>query len=75
MGKNLKGKEIGRGIDQRADGRYRTRFVNRCGNRIEECFDDSKKAKQWLERERALDKQYAKIPDSGMRVDDCYKGN
>jgi len=72
MGKNLKGKEIGRGIDQRADGRYRARFVNRCGNRIEECFDDPKKAKQWLERERALDKQYAKSPDPGMIVDDWF---
>lgn len=33
MGKSLKGKELGKNISQRKDGRYQARFVNRFGNR------------------------------------------
>ena len=33
MGKSLKGKELGKGISQRKDGRYQARFVNRFGKR------------------------------------------
>ncbi|MCD8132423.1 MAG: site-specific integrase [Clostridiales bacterium] len=33
MGKDLKGKELGKGITQRKDGRYYARFVDRFGNR------------------------------------------
>ena len=33
MGKSLKGKELGTGITQRADGRYQGRFTNRFGKR------------------------------------------
>lgn len=32
MGKNLKGKECGKGICQRKDGQYYARFVDRSGN-------------------------------------------
>ena len=33
MGKDLKGKELGNGISQRANGVYQARFVNRFGKR------------------------------------------
>jgi len=33
MGKNLKGKELGKGISQRKDGRYCARYVDRFGKR------------------------------------------
>ena len=33
MGKSLKGKELGKGISQRKDGRYQARFINRFGVR------------------------------------------
>ena len=32
MGKNLKGKDCGRGITQRKDGKYYARFTNSRGN-------------------------------------------
>ena len=32
MGKDLKGKELGKGISQRADGRYIARFTAKQGN-------------------------------------------
>lgn len=33
MGKSLKGKEIGQGIIQKADGRYGARYTDRFGKR------------------------------------------
>ena len=33
MGKDLKGKELGKGISQRADGRYIARFTSKTGKR------------------------------------------
>ena len=33
MGKDLKGKELGKGISQRADGRYFARFTSKTGKR------------------------------------------
>ncbi len=33
MGKNLKGKEIGQGIIQKANGRYEARYTDRFGKR------------------------------------------
>lgn len=33
MGKELKGKELGKGISQRADGRYIARFTSKTGKR------------------------------------------
>lgn len=39
MGKNLKGKEIGRGLCQRKDGLYSARFVGKDGKRQEKYFE------------------------------------
>ena len=38
MGKNLKGKECGKGIYQRKDGLFSARFVSRTGKRYEKYF-------------------------------------
>lgn len=38
MGKNLKGKECGKGIYQRKDGLYHARFVDKAGKRHEKYF-------------------------------------
>ena len=34
MGKSLKGKDLGKGIDQLNDGRYRARYLNEYGKRV-----------------------------------------
>lgn len=52
MAKNLRGKELGKGISQRKDGRYSARFLSLSGKRIEKYFDTPKEAKQWLEDKR-----------------------
>lgn len=39
MGKDLKGKELGVGLNQRKDGRYQARFTKKDGKRAEKNFD------------------------------------
>jgi hypothetical protein len=39
MGKNLKGRECGKGISQRKDGKYTARFTSKDGSRREKHFD------------------------------------
>ena len=45
MGKDLKGKELGKGLAQRKDGKYTYRYTLN-GSRIEERFDKAKEAKK-----------------------------
>ena len=39
MSKNLKGRELGKGLSQRKDGRYSARFVTKSGKRLEKYFE------------------------------------
>lgn len=48
MGKNLKGKEIGKGICQRKDGKYAARYTAKDGSRKEKHFDTLPEARNWL---------------------------
>lgn len=48
MGKDLKGKELGLGISQRANGLYTARFTNRFGKRVQKYFRKLQECKQWL---------------------------
>ena len=43
MGKNLKGKEIGKGICQRKDGKYSARYTAKDGSRKESTLTRSRK--------------------------------
>lgn len=49
MGKNLKGKDCGKGIYQRKDGLYSARFVDRVGKRHEKYFQTLPEARNWIE--------------------------
>lgn len=48
MGKNLKGKECGKGICQRKDGLYFARFYAKNGTRQNGYFKTLPEAKKWL---------------------------
>lgn len=48
MGKNLKGRECGKGIYQRKDGFYSARFVDRAGKRHEKYFQTVPEARNWI---------------------------
>ena len=66
MGKDLKGKELGKGICQRKDGLYFARRVVQ-GKKYESYFKTVKEAKSWLK-----DLNTSKS-ESSMTVDDWYK--
>lgn len=71
MGKNLKGKECGKGISQRKDGLYCARFVDKCRKRHEKYFSSIPEARNWLDEARYADKHDVFIP-SDMTVDDWF---
>ena len=56
MGKDLKGRELGKGIVQRKDGRYYARFICKNGDRIGDYFNTAKLARDWLEDKRYEDR-------------------
>ena len=74
MGKNLKGKECGKGICQRKDGLYSARFLDRFGNRKVRYFGSVVEAKNWLEDARYEDKHAdtVMISDTEMTVEDWF---
>lgn len=55
MGKDLKGKELGVGLNQRKDGRYQARFTKTNGQRCEKNFLKLNEARTWLYEQKYLD--------------------
>ena len=53
MGKDLRGKELGRGISQREDGLYVARYTNKYGKRVQKVLPKLQELRQWL-----VDAQY-----------------
>ena len=72
MGKDIKGRELGKGLTQRKDGRYSAKFPNRLGKREEKCFSTLPEARNWLEDARYEDRHRLFNPSSGMTVDDWF---
>lgn len=68
MGKNLKGKECGKGIGQRKDGLYSARFVDRFGKRHEKYFKTLPEARNWIEEVKYADKHDNIIVPDDMTV-------
>ncbi|MCM1064261.1 MAG: site-specific integrase [Eubacterium sp.] len=48
MGKDLRGKELGKNISQRKDGLYTARFTDRLGKRRQQYFKKLQDCRQWL---------------------------
>lgn len=69
MGKDLKGKELGVGLNQRKDGRYQARFTRFNGQRSEKNFAKISEARSWLNEQRYLDSITA---TGDMTVDEWY---
>ena len=70
MGKDLRGKELGKGLRQRTDGKYIARYSCRNGKRPEKAFEKLGSARIWLEEQRYLDKNNEQAPVSAMTVDE-----
>lgn len=73
MGKNLKGKECGKGIYQRKDGLFSARFVNMQGKRQEKCFSTVQEARNWLEKAKYEDKHSNVFVPADMTVDEWFE--
>ena len=69
MGKNLKGKECGKGIYQRKDGLYHARFVDKAGKRHEKYFQTIPEARNWIEQAKYVDKHEDMFCPSDTTVD------
>ena len=48
MGKDLKGKELGKGITQESTGLYSVRFVDRFGKRRHKRFKKLQECRAWI---------------------------
>ena len=48
MGKDLRGKELGRGISQREDGLYVARYTNKYGKRVQKVLPKLQELRQWM---------------------------
>lgn len=72
MGKNLKGKECGKGISQRKDGKYTARFTPKNGGRREKHFDTLPEARNWLADAQYEDKHGRVITNPDMTVDQWH---
>ena len=74
MGKNLKGKELGKGLCQRKDGLYYARFVDSIGKRREKYFSTLPEARNWLNEARNADQTNTTVnlPTADMTVDDWF---
>ena len=73
MGKNLKGKECGKGICQRKDDFYYARFVDKHGKRHEKYVPTLPKARNWLEEARFADTHDNIFVPSDMTVDTWFE--
>lgn len=72
MGKNLKGKECGKGIYQRKDGLYSARYYAKNGKRKEKYFETLPEAKNWLADARYEERHCLIVTSPDMTVDKWF---
>ena len=73
MGKNLKGKDFGKGIYQRKDGLYSARFVDKAGKRHEKYFQTLPEARNWIEEAKYADKHDDVFVATDTTVDQWFE--
>lgn len=73
MGKNLKGKDCGKGIYKRKDGLYSARFVDRAGKRHEKYFQTLPEARNWIEDAKYADKHDDVFVATDTTVDEWFE--
>lgn len=73
MGKNLKGKECGKGICQRKDGKYTARYCAKNGKRREKHFATLPEAKNWLADAQHAERHRLAPIVSDLTVDEWFE--
>lgn len=71
MGKDLKGKELGKGLYQRKDRKYIARILYQ-NKRLEKSFDKLPDAKMWLNKQRYLKDNHQIVVDKPITVDEWF---
>lgn len=77
MGKNLRGRELGKGLSQRKDKRYSARFVDKTGQRQQKYFDSLAEARNWLNQARLEDENtglapFEMVAEKILKSDDAH---
>lgn len=72
MAKDLKGRELGKGLSQRKDKKYSARFVSKSGKRIEKYFNTLPEARNWLADSRYEDSHNTAETISTATVDTWF---
>lgn len=70
--KNLKGRECGKGICQRKDGKYSAHYCAKDGNRREKHFATLPEARNWLADAQYEDKHNTVIVTSDVTVNEWF---
>lgn len=73
MGKNLKGKELGKGISQRKNGSYHGRYVDRFGKRKSVYSNDLQEIKQKLAELDYENRHGLSVVDDKIVLDEWYE--
>lgn len=73
MGKSLNGKELGKNISQRKDGRYQARFINRFGKRQTIYAHTLNDIRAKLRKEQYEDEKQLNIVNTSMTLDEWYE--
>jgi len=73
MGKDLKGKELGKGISQRKDKKYQARFTNRFGKRDTIYGNTLKEVKNNLAKAQAEDRLQRNVISKNITLDEWYE--
>lgn len=69
MAKDLKGRELGKGLSQRKDKKYSARYVTKSGKRVEKYFNTFPEARNWLADARYEDAHGNTGVNSSITVD------
>lgn len=72
MGKDLKGRELGKGISQRKDGYYSARFTTRTGDRKQKYFHKLQECKHWLAEAEEQDQLSGTLDFMDITVDTWF---
>lgn len=73
MGKDLKGKELGKNLSQEKSGLYVARFVDRFGKRQSKRFKKLQEARQWVATSLDLDERSDLMHPHDLSVDAWFK--
>ncbi len=73
MGKSLKGKELGKNISQRKDGRYQARFINRFGQRQTIYANTLNEIRSRLREEQYNDAKEINVVSNNVTLDEWFK--